>query len=73
MNGNLTRIEALLLGLILLVVIAPLFERGGLGALLFESVSNSHLDPGLLATVRLGMAIVLILGVVKILTQSKGR
>jgi hypothetical protein len=72
MNGQITRIEALVLGLILLLVVAPLFEHGGLGALLYESVTNSRLDPGLLASVRLGMAIILIVAVVKVLVQGKG-
>ena len=62
-----TRIEYVMLFLVLAIAVMPLIQEGGLARLLWEGTENSQIDPSIIYTTRLGMVLLLILGIVKVL------
>ena len=71
MRRGITRAEMIILILVLIVAISPLLAEGGFARLLFESIDTSNVDPGIMATARLGMLIAMICGLVSILRRKQ--
>ena len=66
-----TRAEYIVLIILLVICLIPLIQEGGLLRLLYEGIDSSSIDPGVLASLRLGMILIMVIALVKILKGRK--